>query len=259
MIQDFIIVLYWWLVLFGIGLVFLPLTFRVFREFWDKGYAFSKILGVLLLSYPVWFLGSLKILPFFRETILLVIVGWLAFNVYLLKGTKIKRHRERRLKIFIGEEILFFLGLALWSLIRGFQPDIQGLEKFMDFGFVNSILRSKFFPPADMWFAGGTINYYYFGHFITALLTKLSGINSAVTYNLMIATLFAFAFTATFSLASNLIHETNERRKLIIGGLLAAFLLTLGANLHPAYYNFKMKIFNKPYCDGAHRKNGFEG
>jgi len=74
----------------------------------------------------------------------------------------------------------------------------------MDYGFINSILRSPTMPPKDMWFAGQSINYYYFGHFITALLTKLSGINSTITYNLMVSSIFAFSFLGTFSLGANI-------------------------------------------------------
>jgi len=284
MTHDILVIFYWWLILLGIGLVFLPLTFRVFGGFWDRGYAFGKILGILLISYTIWLLGSLKILPFFRETILLIIILFLSLNSWLATrkhGTSLRsaqKHRKFRVsapsvsprslvgypwKIIVFEELLFFICLAFWGIIRGFQPDIQGLEKFMDFGFVNSILRTKFFPPADMWFIGGTINYYYFGHFVTALLTKLSGIDSAITYNLMIATLFALAFTTTFSLTSNLLCYATRNpparrqgrqlvtRKLILGGFIAALLLTLGANLHPAWYNFKMKILKQPYCNGS--------
>lgn len=243
MMADFAVILYWWLILFGIGLVFLPLTFKIFGGFWDRGYAFSKILGLLSISYTVWLLGSLKILPFFRETILLAILGFAAFNLYSLKGSRVQGLKSLRVKIFIGEEVLFLVCLAFWAFIRGFQPDIQGLEKFMDFGFVNSILRSLYFPPADMWFAGQTINYYYFGHFVAALLTRLSGLDSAITYNLQLATIFALAFTATFSLASNLLyhipHTIYHIRKVIFAGLLSAFLLTLGGNLHAIVYTLK--------------------
>jgi YYY domain-containing protein len=73
------------------------------------------------------------------------------------------------------------------------------------------------------------------------LLTRLSGLNSAVTYNLQLATLFALAFTATFSLASNLLYKIqNTKYKILIAaGLLSAFLLTLGGNLHTVVYVLK--------------------
>ncbi|PIV00950.1 hypothetical protein COS55_02685 [Candidatus Shapirobacteria bacterium CG03_land_8_20_14_0_80_40_19] len=271
MTQDLMIVLYWWLFITGIGLIFLPLTRKIFPNFFDQGYLFSKIIGILFSSYLVWLLASLKILPFFKETIWLVLIIGIVFNL-LISNRKTKtppspNHHHLSPLIYIFEELMFLSTLVFWSFVRGFQPDIQGLEKFMDFGFVNSILKSRYFPPADMWFAGKSINYYYFGHYVTAFLTKLSGIDSAVTYNLMIATLFAFCFSLTFSLTGNLTYfliiekfknlkidfkfQISNFKLIIISGLISAFLISLGANLHPAYYNLKMKVFNKPYCDGA--------
>ncbi len=254
MLKNFIYIFSWWFLLFGLGIISLPSTFFFFKKFFDKGYALSKIIGILFTSYLVWFLGSLKLLPFSIITIWCIIAILAIANFFLIKNQKIYLQKlfKSCFKIFVFEEILFLLCLIFWSLVRGFQPDIQGLEKFMDFGFVNSILRSKFFPPADMWLSGKTINYYYFGHLMTAILTKFSGFDSALTYNLMIATLFALSFTATFSLGANLIFFTKNNWKLkvrnwklaVIIGLLAAFLLTLGGNLHPLYYlithgNFK--------------------
>jgi uncharacterized membrane protein len=113
----------------------------------------------------------------------------------------------------------------------------------MDFGFVNSILKSNFFPPLDMWLAGQTVNYYYFGHLVSAVLTKLSGLDSAITYNLMISTLFGLIFTAGFSLGGNFIFVLKKKTKIIIlGGLLTAFFLTLGGNLHPLWYFLSHKF-----------------
>src|SRR5258708_38797604 len=42
--------------------------------------------------------------------------------------------------------------LSLHDALPISSPDIHGLEKYMDYGFVNSILRSQYFPPKDMWF-----------------------------------------------------------------------------------------------------------
>lgn len=245
MINDFFFILFWWILLFILGISFLPLTWFLFRKFFDKGYAFAKIIAILLVSYVTWLLGSLRILPFLTETIWLVIFAAIAGNIFLLskKRQEFQREIKNTWKIFAFEELLFLFCLIFWSFIRGFQPSIQGLEKFMDYGFVNSILKARFFPPADMWLAGETINYYYFGHLITAVLTKLSRINSAIVYNLMIATIFALCFTAAFSLGGNLVtiqkrkaYTLSTCKKVIIAGLLSAFLLTLSGNLHPLYW-----------------------
>ncbi|MFH1841140.1 MAG: class I SAM-dependent methyltransferase [Candidatus Shapirobacteria bacterium] len=50
----------WWLALFIIGLIFLPLTVKIFPRFFDQGYLFSKIIGLVVLTFTLWFLSVLK-------------------------------------------------------------------------------------------------------------------------------------------------------------------------------------------------------
>ena len=241
MVGDFPTIFYWWVLLFGLGVVFLPLTLRLFPKFFDRGYAFSKIIGILVVSYVVWLLGCLKILQFVPEAILLIVLGFILLNYFVPKhhNDSFKNLLKKHWKVFLFEELLFLLCLIIWSFVRGFQPDIHGAEKFMDFSFLNSILRSQYFPPQDAWFAGKSINYYYFGHLVTAVLTKLSGLPSNLTYNLMIATIFALAFTATFSLGGNLMYKNLKSQISMAAGLLSAFLLTLSGNLHTLYWFIK--------------------
>ncbi|MBI4067636.1 hypothetical protein HY407_04585 [Candidatus Gottesmanbacteria bacterium] len=264
MSSDLSSIIIWWLTIFIIGAAILPLTRKIFSHFIDQGYIFTKVLGIFFLSYIVWILGTVKMLPFLRETILLVLLVLGGLNLWLYfrekkssqggsasGGKKSYLPKQINLTFFIVEEVLFLLTLVFWSYIKGMEPSIHGLEKFMDFGFVESIGRSSFFPPLDMWltqspdYTGHFINYYYFGHFITALLTKLSGVNSAITYNLAIATLFAFTFTLSFSLGINLVYiflksllhklPAINYKLILVGGFLAAFIVSLGGNLHTIY------------------------
>ncbi len=254
--SDLMIVFFWWFLLFILGMAFLPLTFLIFQKFLDKGYAFSKIIGLLFISYFVWLLGSLKIFPFFSATAWLMVILSVIGNLFLLQKNRrlFRKFFRESAKIFFFEEILFLSALTFWAYIRSFQPSIQGLEKFMDFGFVNSLLRTRFFPPADMWLAGETINYYYFGHLISAVLTKLSGLNPALTYNLMIATLFAFTFTAGFSLGSAFASQLKlKKKRLFLSGIMTALLLSLGGNLHPLYYWFTHQGFGGYWYPDATR------
>lgn len=230
-----------------LGLLFFPLTFNLLEKFWDRGWILSKTLAIVVISYFVFLLGRLRIFFFSQELIFLLIFLVLIFNLWWLGKEKRKeslfRAVKKNWKTFLFQEGLFFLALVFWSFIRGFQPDIEGLEKFMDFGFLNSILRSKWFPPLDMWFAGEPINYYYFGHLQAGVLTKFSGLDSAVTYNLMIATIFSLVFGSGFSLGSNLVYfwkkEKPKLKILILGGLVSALLLSLGGNLQTIAFVLK--------------------
>jgi uncharacterized membrane protein len=77
---------------------------------------------------------------------------------------------------FLRAEASFALPFVAYLAMRGFNHDIYGLEKFMDFGFVNAALASPTMPPPDPWLAGATINYYYFGHVVAAFLIALTGV-----------------------------------------------------------------------------------
>lgn len=246
-INDFYLVVQWWLVLFVIGVFFLPLTRRFFSLFTDKGYAFSKILGVIIISYIVYILGLLKITTFTSLNIYVVFIICSTAILFFTRQEIKSLFTKKTIALFIFEEIIFFLMLFAWSYVRGNNPEIYGLEKYMDFGFVNTILRSTYFPPVDMWHPPDSINYYYFGHFITAVLTKASNIPSFITYNLMIATLFALTFVESFSLGLNLISKKSTHlRRRILSGLLIACLITLSGNLHILYTFFKPYENDRP-------------
>jgi len=98
-------------------------------------------------------------------------------------------------KIFPGDEALFLAFFLLDLLIRLGNPDIwhdpNGGERPMEFAYFNAILKSTTFPPYDPWFAGGYINYYYYGYVIVGTPVKLLGIVPSVAYNLILPTLFA--------------------------------------------------------------------
>ncbi len=238
-VSDLIYILRWWLVLFLIGLSFLPLTSKIFNVFIDKGYIFSKVLGILIISYAIYVLGTFHILRFTTFNILIVWLLSSSLSLFLLRRDNFDF--KKYLKIFIFEEIIFLLALLLWSWVKSFQPDIHDLEKYMDYGFINSILRSEYFPPKDMWLTPLSINYYYFGHLFTAVITKISQIPSFITFNLMIATIFAFTFTLSFSIGINLIQKIRNfsLKKSVLLGLLFGYIVAFSGNLQTIYSLFK--------------------
>src|SRR3990167_1596141 len=263
MLMDWInSTLYWYGALFILGIIFFPLSQKILGRFFpDQGYAFAKIVAILFLSYSVFVLGIMKILPFTQISLIFIIVLFALLNFLIFKKNKISITNKKLPTLFliIFEELLFLVSLLFWAFVRGQEPSVRGLEKFMDFGFMNSILRSKYFPPLDMWYSseagkpnGYYINYYYFGHLTGALFIKLTGIKAAVGYNLTLASTFALTVIQSFSLVIGIIYQhkqkikdftygTFETVKYVFFGLLGSFIVSLGGNLHTIY------VFTKGY------------
>lgn len=261
----FLPVIVWYLFVSIIGYVSLPITRKLFSSVFklDFGYAFSKIIGLIILSYSVFLMGTLHIVPFTRTTLFGIGFIFLLINIYIFKkDSKPKKDNVEvltRYIILVFEEILFFGAFAFWAFIRSQEPSIQSLEKFMDFGFMNSILRSTHFPPLDMWYSadpthpgGFPINYYYFGHLMGAVLIRFTGISPYIGYNLILATIFGLGVSQTFSFVANiatrhintivrLLDHAKAVIKIIFVGILGSFIVNLGGNLHTIY------LFTKGY------------
>ncbi|MFQ6057480.1 MAG: DUF2298 domain-containing protein, partial [Anaerolineae bacterium] len=200
----------WWAVVQVLGLAAWPLAFLVFRRFADRGYILAKTLGLLVVAYLVWVSASLRLLPNTVPTARLAFSLLLALSLLSFwrhRGEMAALWRQKRSLILI-QEGLFSLAFLFFVGLRILNPDLWqpwfGGEKFMEFAFLNAILKSAHFPPYDPYFAGGYINYYYYGQFIVALLVKLTGIVPQVAFNLAVPTLFALTVGNSFSLGHNL-------------------------------------------------------
>ena len=135
----------WWFFLFLVGILSTPLTYLIFKKFRDGGYGFAKALGILIISYASFFLSTIHLVPFERISLILLTYLFLFLNLFLFLRNKdtITSFLKENYLVIVLEEFLFIGGLCLWAYVRSFQADINGLEKFMDYGFVNSILQSS--------------------------------------------------------------------------------------------------------------------
>ncbi len=205
----------WWLSLLVLGVLTLPITIALLRNLPDRGYAFSRPLGLLLVSYVFWLLGMARIVPNDRLGVIVgVVVLTAAASIVLWRRRRqTLEFLRRRRGLVLTTEIVFALVFAFWAVVRSYTPEIVHTEQPMDFALMNGILQSAHFPPADPWFAGESISYYYFGYFMNAALTHFTGSLSSVTYNLALASTAAMAAVGVMSVVVNLVLTLPRRRK----------------------------------------------
>lgn len=251
--SPFAAVLVWWILIGVLGLASFPITRALLPGLADRGYPLARVVGLLLLAWGAWMLGSAGV-PVSR---------WLVLGVFLLiavaGGVIAWRDRESLSRFFREHwrEVLFveILALAFFIFdlgIRFGNPDLwhpaKGGEKPMDLSYLTAVLKSRTFPPYDPWFAGGYINYYYFGFVLVGMPIKLLGIVPYVAYNIVVPTLFSLLGITAYSLGGNLADRRNEIRGGVprpdprLAGVMAALMVVVLGNLGTArmfYEGFK--------------------
>jgi YYY domain-containing protein len=249
MAQGLVYFLSWWFILQILGWLSLPIVHRIFGWLPDRGYAFTKPVGLLIISYIVWLGASTRILSndlggiFVALLLLAAISTWLFFKDQA--GKSLLVFLKKNMKLVLTVEVLFTACFALWAVLRAYAPDkimSAGGEKFMEIGFLNAILNSRSFPPLDPWLSGFGISYYYFGYVMMAIVTRLTSVPSGVGFDLYDALLYALAACCAFGIVYNLVAGALDRRKgkalstvgnsqPIAFGLIGALLVTSMGNL----------------------------
>jgi YYY domain-containing protein len=198
-------ILMWVLAVEVLGLACLPLL-RAFFENRRDAALLSRPAGLALVAYLGWLLSLSKSFGFERGTLLLalVLVGVASFLV-----RRAARRAGKTPEPFWGPEekraaLLFWAPTAAFVAIRAAVPEVLGAEKFMDLAFFNSLTRGGAMPPSDPWMSGHTINYYYWGYLLAAVLAKIANVPTQVSYNLAVATFAGYSFVAAACLGLRL-------------------------------------------------------
>ena len=244
-------ILVWWAIMQVLGWLALPTSMRIFRWLPDRGYAFSKALGLLLVSYFLWVGASTTLLSNDLGGILfsvLLLAAISAFFYFRCRGgilPELRSFLKQKIKLILTVEVLFTLALVGWAIIRAYAPfkiENTGGEKFMETAFQNAILRSQHFPPLDPWLSGLAISYYYYGYVMLAMLTRLSTAVTGVAFDLYDSVLFALTLIGSFGVVYNLVAYTLHARQkegepppparpALVAGVLGGILVTLMGNL----------------------------
>ena len=212
-------VITWLLAVELLGILALPLCFILFRRLPDRGITLAKPLALVLFSYLLWVAGLTHFVPNTQVTVVVILVLAAAVSGMVLRATAegVKNFLKEEWRTLLAAEAVFLVFFLLWLGITSESPAISGTEKPMDFGFMNAVLQSRYFPPEDPWLAGHSISYYYFGHFIMAFLVKLTAVPSSVGYNLAVSLLPGLAAIGSFGLLYNLVRLSGGERKSRLG------------------------------------------
>ena len=209
-------VILWYLSVALLGLAVYPIVRLALPGLADRGYPLARTAGLLILAYLVWIVGSVDILTE-RSTItviVLVILGLGLLLAFLQRDGLRQEWREGR-RYYLLVEGLFLAFFLAGLLIRLGNPDLwhqwKGGERPMDFSYFNAILKSSSFPPYDPWYAGGYLNYYYYGFVLVGVLVKWLGFVPAFAYNLILPTVFSLIALGAFSTAWNLSQRNRAR------------------------------------------------
>ena len=209
-------VMAWYGSLLMAGWMAFPLVFLALRGLPDRGYPLAKTLALLLVAWVVWILGSYRLMPFTRATIIMAIVALAvpSCSILCLRRAELADYLRRNVRYVVVVEILFLALFLAQLVIRLGNPDLWhptfGGEKPMVFSYFNAVLKSTSFPPYDPWLSGGYINYYYYGFVIAGQMVKLLSLVPSFAYNLVIPTLFALLGTSVFCVAYNLVRVQAE-------------------------------------------------
>ncbi len=197
----------WWLAVEVMGLVALPLTYLFFPRLPDRGYAFCKTFGLLIIGYVFWVMGSAWLLPNTAGGIVwaIILVGIGSGLVAWQRKDELARFFQEKWPLLLFIEALFLLVFLFAAFLRSYVPEISGTEKPMDFAFLNASASSEHFPPNDPWLSGHAISYYYGGYFLVAMTGKLAAVDTSVGFNLGLAMTAALAVVGAFGLVYNLV------------------------------------------------------
>ncbi len=248
-LSDCLVILRWVIALGVFGLCAMPVCFGVFRQFKTKGYVFSKIIGLTIGGYLIWFLSSLGLVRFtvFNTYLWLFLIIAAEVLLSIVFASKKEYEKTYYLKLFLTKlkEIktaVIITELSVLSLIMAFnwlfghRIQAESTERIMDFGIMKMIDTATYLPPLDMWSVDGPLNYYYFGQYLITYLSRVAHVRIEYGYTLGMCTIAAMAVTMIWTLVYELLIRNSSRRVAVIGGSVASVFVTLTGNLHYVFF-----------------------
>jgi len=189
-------VISWLVVLTLLQLSFYPSLKKTFNIF-----AFPVSFSASLLVFTIfsWYCGLLH-LPV--QIALLPFLALFCYHLYYHHYSLDELRSEWRW------EMLFLICFFLMLDVRFVNPTILYAEKFMDHAFLASVMRNPVVPPLDPWFAGGSLNvYYYLGYWMFGCLGIVTGVPSSIVFNLALPTIFSLAAINLYTIGTLVLEK----------------------------------------------------
>ncbi|HHQ47609.1 MAG TPA: hypothetical protein ENK19_01830, partial [Acidobacteria bacterium] len=179
------------------------------REAWAGG----RMAGLVAVALPAWWAAVAGLGHWMWAGFLLLAAAG------IWGGWVVWRRREHWRELAAAEAVFTVFFVTVIAL-RLDHPDIRGTEKPMDMGILGTLLRARSFPPPDMWLAGSTLPYYYWGALVWTIPLAASRLAPEIGYNLIVGLLAG----ATGALAWAIAGRWSRPAR---GALLAAFVTVL--------------------------------
>ncbi|MFN8384408.1 MAG: DUF2298 domain-containing protein [Anaerolineales bacterium] len=246
---PFVGMLVWYLFVFVLGLSAYPIARLALPGLKQYAYPLGRIVGLALLAWIAWMGGSVGV-PYTRLSIgvAFVIIVVAGVSLWMKRREEFKDDWNANRRFFVIAEIVFLTFFLIDLLIRLGNSDMwhpaKGGERPMDFSYFNAVLRSTSFPPYDPWYAGGYINYYYYGFVLAGTPVKLLGIVPSIAYNFILPTWFAMVALGAFVIGYSVVegHKSKVEGQIeddrlstfdlrFVAGLSASFMTILLGNL----------------------------
>jgi uncharacterized membrane protein len=222
-----------YLVTSACGWAVAPLLRRLLDRLPDRGHGVSRVLGLVLATIVAFRAADFLGRPLNRTLAigaiaLLALFSGLASRLLPVRnesGASITPAKGKLGAAIAWEEGLFLLGVVLFAWIQSHNPSVDpDSERFMDYAFLRSYLRTPGLPAPDPWFAGAPMNYYSFTYAVAAFLVRAAGGGPAAMFTAIVAILSALIWSTAFGIGLALTGRTR-------GGLLASFLVLGAGNL----------------------------
>ena len=194
--QQVFSVISWIVVLTLLQLSFYPSLKKTVKDF-----AFPVSFSASLLVFTIisWYCGLLHI-PV--QIALLPFLALFGYHLYNRDYSLAELRSEWRW------ELVFLVFFFLMLDVRFVNPTISYAEKFMDHAFLASVMRNPVIPPLDPWFAGGSMNvYYYLGYWMFGCLGIVTGVPSNIAFNLALPTIFSLAAVNLYAIGTLVLEK----------------------------------------------------